>query len=295
MGVKDLMKVVYVDDEGNKKVIADTGEPIEWATLTGKRVMSDTMNEVYAAFMAGGDPLAFTDSRGRPTKHIMVILRKVMKLRKYKTTQTWIFDSPIYHELKGETQAKRRETRKFNVTTEHINEIKELLTMCGVDYLVAPDGVDGEMYGAFLLRKGYADYMFSNDVDPLLIHGAIASKGVKKAKFAGILYSRDVILSATHLTVDELVSVALALGTDYNKKIPRIGPATVINRVKKGDIPWTDETEAARKLFDECLNDEEMCSKVPSVMKGALDLDKLRAFLEERDFNVDKYNIASLI
>ena len=89
------------------------------------------------------------------------------------------------------------------------------------------------------------------------------------------------------------------MGTDFNDKVPRIGPATVLKKVKFG-LTLTDEYlkssnfMEAKSYFQQMMNNEHMFSLKPEYKSNAKDIEKLKQFLLDRDFNVSKYEFSCL-
>ena len=73
MGIKDFLNV-KVDDTK----IADLAEKIEWKQLTGKKIAVDAMNVIYSSMNVNHEKFILTDKNGRSTKHIAIILRKIL-------------------------------------------------------------------------------------------------------------------------------------------------------------------------------------------------------------------------
>lgn len=298
MGIKNLL---YVKTDTGK--IADLAEKIEWKHLQGKKLALDAMNIIYSSLSVNHEKFVLTDKNGRTTKHIAIILRKVLKFKKFNIDQLWVFDSKITTPLKKKEQEKRKETRKVNVEPAQIQEVQELLDLCGIHYITTTEHVESEVYASFLLRNNYVDYIISNDMDVLISGGNVITdkiKGMKKtAKYAGFLINYKTVLDKLQITPEQFLEIGLALGTDFNEKVPRIGPASVLKKVKNG-ITLTDDYlkssnyMEAKEYFQQMMNNEFMFTLKPQFHSSTKDLEKLKQFLIERDFNVSKYPIQDL-
>lgn len=303
MGIKDLFKVVF----DNKKMISDVVIPVKWTDLTDKFVLVDAFNIIYSSIGVGGDSFVLTDSTGRVTKHINIIIQKIAKMVQYNIGQIWIFDGES-HELKSKEQAKRRETRRFTVSEEQINEVKHLLKLCGVTYIESPAGLEAEVLAARLTNikneNGSRKYsaVISNDTDVIVCGGILltdrniksksqstkgSGKGNKKLpkNIMGYVLNPVLMCKELGITQEQLLDIGLALGTDFNDKVKGVGPKTVVKKVKEGSIEWNEESIVARahikNMITRQVDDLAVISEVG-------DRPELEKFLKSRDFNMDK-------
>jgi len=300
MGIKNLMKVKIKNAKSdyNDQTIGDTGRVIDLKDLEGERVGIDTSYTIYSSILAMQHVTSLTDGAGKTTTHILTILNKVLSMKKLGVSQVWIFDSPKVNPLKINELAVRSKKRsassnekvQFKMTSEHVNDVKELLTHLGILYIVAPDGIEAEQYGAMLTigepSERYCKYMISGDTDVLLFGGNMlkpVSKNAKgKASFTA--FELEDILKEMELTRDQFVQMGLALGSDFAPKTPNMGPSSVHVKARYNKIVLTDEQETAYKYF---MQPVEMAEA--QLVENTYDREALLEFLVSRGFDKDRY------
>jgi len=149
---------------------------------------------------------------------------------------------------KGDIAAAfRRAVMTAKVNTRIVTEAKQLLDLMGVPYLDAPS--EAEAQAAWMVKEGIAYTVASQDYDSLLfgaprlvLNFAVASKKYypKRGLVEELepeLVHLDEILKTHKLTLEQLIDIALLIGTDYNEGIRGIGPAKALKIIKTyGDI-----------------------------------------------------------
>jgi flap endonuclease-1 len=305
MGVLEFFKVAL-----NGKAINEYGKEISLETLakiSKFRVCVDADNMIYSSILAftlqQGD--ALTSKTGKFTMHVNTILNKILQLKKLGLEQIWIFDSPHPNPLKEKelkrraaVKAKAKDARaRFKITSEHVKEVQQLLTLAGITWVEAPKGIEAEQYGAWMtqgdIEDRYCRYMISGDSDVILFKGNLM-RPVKKRSATGKssktmyqIYEVTAMLQDAGVTYDELVKIGIAMGTDFNDHIKGIGPKTVEKKVKDGTVDgkMTPTDKQAYEYFKKDI----------SGMLGESDLHApkynetaLAKFLKERSFNIEK-------
>jgi flap endonuclease-1 len=269
MGIKDFFKVKNTNKESQwfGKTIAEMGRVVTLKSLKGEKICIDASGTIYSSILAMERINALSDSSGNTTGHLTIIFNKIIQLRQAGIEQLWIFDSPKPNEMKKLALEKRAERRAqatdekvaYKLNTQHVQEVQQLLAKMGVMYIEAPPGIEAEQYGAFLTKGAEEDrfckYMISSDSDVLVFGGnllRIASKKSATGKTKTTVYQAfelDTLLTELGITYDQLVQLAVAMGTDFNEKTPRVGPATVLKQIKNGDIFLDPRQEKAMRYF----------------------------------------------
>jgi flap endonuclease-1 len=130
-------------------------------------------------------------------------------------------------------QSKTLIFRKANV------DAIELLKAMGVPAIIAPS--EGEAQGAALVRSNLADALFTPDYDALLFGCHTIIRRVDFAEKLVELVSLETVLDSLELTLHQLIDLAILIGTDFNKGVPRIGPKRGLALIRKyscvEDIP----------------------------------------------------------
>jgi len=244
------------------KDIASSHE-IKINELKGKIVALDAANTIYQ-FLTGirqvdGTPLM--DRNGNITSHFSGILYRTSSLVDKGIKPIYVFDGKP-HVLKKDTQANRRQireeaeikwkeamdegrvedARKFAVRSSRMSAgivegSKTLLQLMGIPYIQAKS--EGEAQASYMVKKGDAWTVASQDYDCLLFG---APRMLKNIAISGprarleIIHLNEV-LEENGLTREQLIDVAILVGTDFNEGIKGIGAKKGRNLIKKhGDV-----------------------------------------------------------
>lgn len=264
------------------------GKKITLDQLKGQTIAVDCMTEIYRASLAM--PNALTDDNGNVTTHINIIVMNIAKFKKAGINQIYVFDgvAPL---LKGDELERRKVLKEkmianvgdmepmmakyaaFKVTNVIIEEIKKILILSGISFIVAPDYYDAEHICAELNRTGIVDHILTTDADALIYGGNSILKYEKRVL---VNYTRSGFKETTKLNDEQMIKVAIVLGTDFNKKTPRVGPKTVIQKID--DIKLTDEQTTAVAHFKKNV-------VVPHIKQNTADIPALLEWLVSRGFN----------
>lgn len=291
MGIKNFFKIV----DANGHEFEQLGKKLTLAQLKNKTLGFDASYFIYNAIKSN---IAMCDEAGRPTAHLNTILNKVLLFNKHNITQIWIFDSPVQNEAKTKELQKREAARQraierkyknheviaFTLTAEIVEQTQKLLELLGVDYIVAPDGVESEQFGANM-TNGLLDYFVSGDSDVIVFGGNLLR--VKKQTSGGtayIAYEQQDFLLQSGLSRAELIKIAVLMGTDFNDKTAGMGVKTIIK--KFADAELTDDQKAAAELFEEKVS--KTTAKKAKYTKSKYDKTKLIEFLVGFNFSPER-------
>ena len=194
------------------------------------------------------------------------------------------------------------------LTTDMVNDAKVLLDLLGVPWVQAPS--EGEAQAAYMAIKGDVWATASQDYDSLL-YGTprlvryvtltgfeyLPSKRMVK-KLVPELIELEVLLEHLSLTREQLIDVAILVGTDYNEGVKGIGPKKALKLIKKykkiENLPYKILSEVCsnydeiRKIF---LNPEVTDDYTIRLRKP--DIDGLIEFLcDERGFSKRRVKVA---
>src|SRR2546422_7545407 len=289
--------------------------------LRGRSVAIDGNLELYQflSIMRTRDGRPLEDSKGRITSHLNgMAFRTTRLIADYDIRPVFVFDGPP-PELKREEIRKRREAREKSIreyeaavasgdtatawskavmtsrlTRAMVDEAKTLLTLLGIPWVQAPS--EGEAQAAFLARRGDVWAAGSKDYDSLLFGAPrllrflavsstefLPSQGRSRSVPPEVL---DLEENLTHLglTRDQLIDVAILVGTDFNEGVRGIGPKTAVTRIREwrsldqapGEISAAlpSTVDAIRAFF---LNPPVSIEKVPR--SGSVDERALYRFL----------------
>lgn len=242
---------------------------VELRDLRGKTVAIDAYNTIYQFLsiirQPDGSPL--TDHRGRIASHLSGLLYRNTNLIESGIEPSYVFDGAP-HILKSDTLAERKERRQkaekeweqaveegdmkkafskaqqtSRMTPEVRESSKELLKCLGLPLIDAPS--DGEAQAAYMCTKGDVWASASQDFDSLLFGAPTLVRNITitgRRKVPGrdlykevkteIIGSED-FLDTLGITREQLVDVAILMGTDFNPGISGIGPKKGLNMIRK--------------------------------------------------------------
>ena len=175
---------------------------------------------------------------------------------------------------KGDLEkAKSKAQQTSRVTSEIIEQSKQLLEALGIPHLQAPS--EGEAQASYMVKNGDAYAVGSQDFDcllfssPLLVRNLTSSEKRKlpnKQAYTAVhpkLIRLKPGLQKLGISQEQLVDIAILIGTDFNEGVKGYGPKkslrllqekgnlenaleTIPNSVQK---PSSDEIMAVRKIF----------------------------------------------
>ncbi|MFH1211605.1 MAG: flap endonuclease-1 [Candidatus Woesearchaeota archaeon] len=244
-----------------------------------------------------------TDERGNPTSHLVGLSSRIPNLLEKNIKLAFVFDGKP-PELKSKEIIKRRtakidaekkyneafeagdekEMRKYamqatRVSTAMIDETKEFLKALGIPVIQAES--EAEAQGAYMIKKGDAYALATNDADALMFEAPLIIRNlslVGKRRQAGrseykIVSPEEIYLKENlkQLGIDnsQLIALCMLVGTDFNPGgIKGIGPKKALKLVReKGsdndsfsslfkeagwqdyfDFSWTDVFDVIKKM-----------------------------------------------
>lgn len=253
--------------------------------LKGTRVAVDAYNTIYqfvsAIRQADGRPLS--DSNGRPTSHLVGLLHRNTRLVGAGIRPFYVFDG-VPSRLKAATLEKRKQVKiraeeKYReavkakdmdkaysyamqttrLTDEMIHESMRLLDMMGIPHMTAP--ADGEGQASQMALRGDVWAIASQDFDSLLYGTPRLVRNLNisgRRKLPGRKEYRDVDIEMLELepnlkrlgiTREQLVDIAILVGTDFNDGVHGVGAkkglAAVIRDGKIESTQYADRLDMA--------------------------------------------------
>ena len=148
-----------------------------------------------------------------------------------------------------EEEAYKQARSSSRVDTTIIETSKELLGLMGIPIVQAPG--EGEAQASYMVAKGDARYVVSQDYDtllfgaPLLVRNLTVS-GKRKIRGRQITVSPErivlaEILEGLHLTREQLIEIGILVGTDFNPGVEGVGAKTGLKIVQKGEFSAKDQ------------------------------------------------------
>ncbi len=293
-------------------------EPIDFADLKGKVIAVDALNSLYQ-FLASirqpdGTPLM--DSHKNITSHLSGLLYRTIRLLELGIKPVYVFDGKPPHlkhkeiagrsALKDEAEyewakakkegrledAKKYAMRTSRLTSVMLDESKRLLCFMGMPYVQAPS--EGEAQCVRLCMNEDAWAVGSQDYDSMLLGASRLVRGLTMSGTLELSMIRlDKALGDIALTREQLVDLAILVGTDFNEGIKGIGPKKALKIVKDGKV------EEYRSQFEVDLDEVRDLFLDPDVTDdyaiswGRQDSEGLMKLLSaEHDFSADRVNNA---
>jgi flap endonuclease-1 len=249
---------------------------VSFEDLKSKVLVIDSFNVLYQflATIRQQDGTPLMDSKGSITSHLNGLFYRTTKMLQYGIKPAFVFDgkSPalkhkekerrqqIKHEARIKyEEAKEKEDidamkkyaqRTMTLTPNMVDQAKELIQALGLPVIQAPS--EGEAQAAYIVKSGKAFAVVSQDYDSLLsgasrlIQNLTVSERKKlpgKLSFATIkpeMIELDENLNNLGIDRDQLIAVAMLIGTDYNPGgVKGIGPKNALKLIKqyKKDFP----------------------------------------------------------
>ena len=252
-------------------------EPLEFRDLKGKVIAIDALNSLYQflSIIRQPDGTPLMDSNGRITSHLSGLFYRTTRLVELGIKPIYVFDGepPV---LKKREIEERKETKKeaekewqkalsegrledakkfagrtSRFTDEMLKDSKDLLEYMGIPYVQAPS--EGEAQCAYMCRKGDAWAVGSQDYDTLLFGAPRLVKGLNlSGKFELSIIHLDKVLHELNLSREELIDIAILVGTDFNEGVKGIGPKKalkVVTENRLGELGIDFDIDAIREIF----------------------------------------------
>ncbi len=263
--------------------------------LKGKVVAIDAYNAMhqFLSIIRQRDGTPLKDSKGRITSHLSGLLYRTANLVEEGIKPVYVFDGKP-HPLKLKTLEERKAVREeakeewikaleagdleeafkkavrtSSIDKEKVEEAKKLLDALGIPYVDAKS--EGEAQAAYMNARGDVDMVASQDYDallfgsPLLVRN-LAITGKRKLPDKQIYVEvmpeeieLQKVLEKNGITREQLVDIAILIGTDFNEGIKGIGPKKALQLIKEyksierliefKKIPEIENYEEIRKIF----------------------------------------------
>jgi flap endonuclease-1 len=255
-----------------RDIIVDYKKPVTWEALAGIAAV-DAHNALYQflSIIRQPDGTPLMDSRGRITSHLSGVLFRTLNFIEMGIRSIYVFDGEPPHFKqstietrrgqriaarerwqqaleRGDTEEAYKQARSSaRVDTFVIESSRQLLGLLGVPCIQAPS--EGEAQAAFMAQQGEVQYSVSQDYDSLLFGSPVLARNLTvsgKRKLRGRTLSisperivlKDV-LGGLSISREQLVEIALLVGTDFNEGVYGIGAKTALKLVKKGEFEST--------------------------------------------------------
>lgn len=248
MGIKDLNK--FLRKYNPSCLISSSLKDYK-----NKTIAIDTSLIIYkyiAAMRKTGKDL--TSSDGRITSHLLGILNLITKLLNHKITPVFIFDGKP-PDIKKNTLKKRYDMKKLaekklenieltdaqkityfmqstKITSDIIYDTKELLEICGIPFIQAPEEADPQC--VCLLENKLIYAVATEDMDLLTFKCERLLKNFfsnKDDEIIEINYNK--MIEGLKLDKNQFLDLCILLGCDYLPTLPGLGLVKSYSYIKK--------------------------------------------------------------
>lgn len=241
-------------------------DELPWERLSGRMLAVDGYNAIYQflATIRQRDGRPMSDAQGQTTSHLMGVLYRTTALLGQGVLPVWVFDGKppdlkagtlrtrFLAKERAETAwkaalaagdletARSKAAQTSRLTPPMVEETKRLLAGLGVPAVQAPS--EGEAQAAFMAARGQVWAAASEDYDSLLFGAPRLVRGLAARPRAGATASAQVIdhaelLATLGISDEELLLVALIVGTDFNDGAKGYGPKRAL-KIAQQHLGW---------------------------------------------------------
>ena len=234
--------------------------PARLEDFAGKVVAIDAFNTLYQflAIIRQPDGTPLMDRRGRPTSHLSGLIYRMSNFVAAGIRPVFVFDGEPPRRkartIEGRADVKRRAEREWReavevgdletartkamqtsrLTDEMVEQSRRLLGLLGIPFVQAPS--EGEAEASAMAARGEAYAVGSQDFDALLFGAPRVAQNLtvsgrrklpRKNVYVEVtpqLVGLDATLAALGLTREQLVDLAILIGTDFNEGVRGVGP-----------------------------------------------------------------------
>jgi len=265
------------------------GRPVDLADLAGRSVAIDAFNTLYQflSMIRQPDGTPLMDRDGRVTSHLSGLFHRTAALLELGIRPAYVFDGKP-PELKKRTIEERKvakaqaevewkkaleegdlkralskATRTAKLDSDMIEEALSLLDAMGVPWLRAPS--EGEAQMSHMARKGDVWAGASQDFDAILFGTPTLVRNLTLAGKRRLPSGRQVdvtpevvtlsdVLARLEVTREQLVDMAILIGTDFNEGVRGVGPKKALAAIKRygrlEDVPKDGKLKVPEEFAD---------------------------------------------
>ncbi|WGI16811.1 flap endonuclease-1 [Methanonatronarchaeum sp. AMET-Sl] len=242
---------------------------VSFSEMQNRCIAIDGNNTLYQflSIIRQPDGTPLKDSSGRVTSHVSGVFYRMINLLEEGVDPVYVFDGKP-PELKSDTLDERREVREKSreewkkakkegrteeayskairssrLSGEMVDESKKLLGLMGIPWVQAPS--EAEAQAAYIVQEGGCWASSSQDYDSLLFGTPVLIRNLTitgRRKLPGKDEYKEVepekivlqnLFDELSLNREQLVDIAILVGTDFNEGIKGIGPKTALKLIKE--------------------------------------------------------------
>ncbi len=255
--------------------------------LAGRSIAIDAFNTLYQflSMIRQPDGTPLMDRDGRVTSHLSGLYFRSAAMLEAGIKPLYVFDGKppelkrktIIERVAAKVQAEKewkealergevkkafsRATRTSRLTNEMVDEACELLNAMGIPWVKAPS--EGEAQISHMARKGDVWAAASQDYDALLFgtptlvrYLTLAGKrrlpSGKKVDVSPEIITLHEVLDSLKVTREQLIDMAILIGTDFNDGVRGIGPKRSLDLIRKhGSLESMKEAVAVPAEYED--------------------------------------------
>lgn len=226
--------------------------------LKGKSFAVDANNMLhqFLASIRTQDGSLLRDSRGNATSHLIGLLfRSTRLIHDHSVHMVFVFDGEPPRLKQQEIEERRqmrqeaeqewkealkegryatarsKASRSGRLTTPMLDDAKRLLELLGIPSLQAPGEAEAQI--AYITNNGDTWAANSRDFDTLLFGSPRLVRYLTASAQEPEIIELQESLTQQGITLEQLIDVAILMGTDYNPGVKGIGPKTGLKLIKK--------------------------------------------------------------
>ncbi len=237
--------------------------------FSGKVLAIDAFNTLYQflAIIRQPDGTPLMDTEGRVTSHLSGLIYRLSNFVAAGIRPIFVFDGEpprlkartIHERVEVKVRAERewkeaveigdlatartKAMQTSRLTRDMVEQAKRLLGLLGIPIVQAPG--EGEAQASAMAREGSAYAAASQDYDSLLFGSPRLVKNLaitgrrklpRKEVYVDVQPEEiglEATLAALGLTREQLVDMALLIGTDFNEGVKGIGPKKALALIRK--------------------------------------------------------------
>nr|Q4JAN1.2 RecName: Full=Flap endonuclease 1; Short=FEN-1; AltName: Full=Flap structure-specific endonuclease 1 [Sulfolobus acidocaldarius DSM 639] len=319
------------------EIVEDVKREINLNEMKGKKISIDAYNTIYQFLAAirqpDGTPLI--DSKGRITSHLNGLFYRTISIIESGIIPIFVFDGKPPEKKSEEIERRKRakeeaekklekaklegeyrEIRKYaqaavRLSNEMVEESKKLLDAMGIPVVQAPG--EGEAEAAYINSIDLSWAAASQDYDSLLFGAKrlvrnITISGKRKLPNKDVyveikpeLIELESLLKKLGINREQLIDIAILIGTDYNPDgVKGIGVKTALriikkynnieNAIEKGEIQLSKinfDIREIRKLF---ITPEVKKPTERLELAECNEREIIELLVKNHDFNEDRVN-----
>ncbi len=235
----------------------------------GQTIAIDAYNTIYQflSIIRQPDGTPLMDSKRRVTSHLSGLLYRTINLLEAGVRPVYVFDGKP-SELKRGTieeraavkerameewaeaiaqgdmeRARSKAQQTSRITAGMVEGAKRLLSLMGIPVVQAPS--EGEAEASYMVQRGLASCVCSQDFDSLLFGSPALVRNLtitgrrklpRKQIYVNIepeLIQLQEVISTLGVTREQLVDMAILIGTDFNEGVRGIGPKKALKLIKE--------------------------------------------------------------